>query len=221
MTFTFKKNPFHDNIRLEEFTRSNGKKYTKRESRERYFFPDEFKIFYDSLRKQQRFTFNFLINTGARINEIRSVKVADIDFERQNIVFRWTKSRNKDGTRRIRTIPISTEFRKYLQKYVNDNNIKQEDTLGVLSTPAANIAMKKALVKAKIPDWQMFSVHSVRKTTEMYLLALNIDTTKVEKHMGHSLAIAMKYYISPDIFSWDDKNQMRDIIGDLYSKTQQ
>jgi hypothetical protein len=43
----------------------------------------------------------------------------------------------------------------------------------------------------------------------------------VEKHMGHSLAIAMKYYISPDIFSWDDKNQMRDIIGDLYSKTQQ
>jgi len=110
----FKKNPFHDRILLGNTKKRDGKNYTTREDKDRYFFPDEWVVVYDCLRSSQKPTFSFLVNTGARINEVRNVKVQDVDFERLNIVFRWTKSRNKDGTRKIRTIPISPQFARYL-----------------------------------------------------------------------------------------------------------
>jgi len=222
----FKRNPFHDRISTEDRERKNGRGYTVREHKDRYFFPDEWKIFFDCLKESQKPTFMFLINTGARINEIRNVQVKDVDFERESIVFRWTKSRNKDGSRRIRNIPISVQFAKYLKKIIRERKLGMEDKFPILSTPAANMAMKGnptmgtlgALQKAEIPDWKMFSVHNVRKTTEMWLLALDVEHTKVEKHMGHSLAVSMKYYVSTEVFNWEDKDAMRTILGDLYRK---
>jgi integrase len=211
----FKKNPFHTRIKIEMITLKD-RNYSLREDRDRYFFPDEWKAFHDCLKKKQELTFDFLINTGARINECRNVRIGDIDFERNSIVFRWTKTRNKDGTRKIRTIPISPQFAKYLKKVAHDLGLKDNDFFPILSTPAANIAMKKALQEAEIPDWKMFSVHNVRKTLETWLIALDVDSMKVIKHFGHGLAMALKHYVSPDVFGWEDKDMIRDIIGDLY-----
>ena len=220
----FKKNPFHDRVKTEQTTRKDGTNYTVREFKDRYFFPDEWKATYDNLRESQKTTFNFLICTGARINEIRNVKVKDIDFERNNIVFRWTKSRNKDRSRKIRTIPISSQFAKYLRKIIRENNLKLDDKLPVLSTPAANMALKGnptmktkgALQRAGIPDWKMFSVHNIRKTTEMWLIALGIEENKVARHMGHTEKVQQKHYVSTELFNWQDKDAMRQIIGDIY-----
>lgn len=213
----FKRNHFHSFISVKEITLKNDMKYTVRNERNRYFFPDEWMVFFDVLKKSQKVTFQFLINTGARINEIRNVKVGDVDFDRGSIIIRQTKSRNKDGTKKMRVIPVSTQFIKYLKKIVNKNKLQQEDYFPVLSTPAANIAMKVGLKKAGIPDWQMFSVHNVRKSLETWLMALNVDMMKVVKHFGHSFAVAGKFYVSSDVFNYEDKKNMRDIIGDLYS----
>lgn len=213
----FKKNYFNtQEARISKITRKDGKEYTIREDKLRFFFPDEWMTFFDNLKTKQKITFQFLINTGARINEIRGIKVADIDFERNSIIIRNTKSRNKDGTRKVRVISISNKFSKYLKHLVRKYNLKQENNFPILSTPAANIGLKKALTKSKIKDKENFSVHSVRKTLEVWLLSLNIDSLKVAKHMGHTIAIAQKYYVSPDTFSFEDKKTMRNIIGDLY-----
>ena len=93
-----------------------------------------------------------------------------------------------------------------------------QDTLKILSTPAANIAMKKALKKAGIKDWYMFSIHNVRKTLETWIIALDVDSLKVIKHFGHTLQVAAQHYVAPDVFNWEDKQQIKQIIGDLYSK---
>lgn len=214
----FKKNPFHNRINIETKKLSDDRSYTIREYRDRYFFPDEWVCFFDELNPdRQKPTFHFLINTGARINEARHVKVKDVDFSRKNIVFRWTKSRNKDGSRRLRTITISSQFAKYLKKQIRKKKLGLEDDFKLLSTPAANLAMNKALKKAGIPDYKMFSVHNVRKTTEMYLGALNIPEGKIAKHMGHSEAVAQKFYVSPEIFDVEDIRIIRNkILGDLY-----
>lgn len=213
----------------------NGRPYTVRNKRDRFFFPDEWMAFYDALKDgKQKITFKGLINTGARINELRNVKVKDIDFERGSIVLRITKRtvsmpvakriemRNAGipikGVRKIRIISISSEFASYLKKVVKEYRLKPEDWLPVLSSPASHLSMKKALRKAGFNDWQMFSVHNVRKTLETWLLALDIDSFKVIKHFGHSGAIALKHYMSPDIFNYQDKTQMRQIIGDLFRK---
>ena len=142
----------------------------------------------------------------------------DIDFDRQNIVITQTKSRNKDGSRRIRVIKISTQFTRYLKRIINQFKLKPEDYIPILSTPAANIAMKKALEKAGIKDYVMFSVHNVRKSIETWLIALDIDSMKLAQHFGHSIVIAARHYVSPDIFGNDEKLMMRTIIGDLYGR---
>lgn len=208
-----------------QIIRKDGRKYTIRRSRDRFFFPDEWKAFFDCLKNKQKVTFHSLINTGARIMELQNVKVCDIDFERNNIVLRVTKRVISNpgkvgavGIRNIRVLVISTQFCKYLKKIANSYKLGPDDNLPILSTPAANIGMKKALIKAGIKDFDMFSVHNCRKTLENWLLALDVDSLKVVKHFGHSLAIAAKHYVSPDIFNWNDKEAMREIIGDLFQK---
>ena len=90
------------------------------------------------------------------------------------------------------------------------------DRFPILSTPAANIGMKKALRETEIKDIENFTVHTVRKTAEVWLLSLNIDSLKVSKHFGHTIAVAEKFYVSPDTFGYEDKQNIREVIGDLY-----
>ena len=203
---------------IKSFIRKNGRAYSVRTNRDRFFFPGEWGQFFDQLKPRQKFTFKFLINTGARINEARNVRVEDIDLERQRLILRVTKVKSKKGEKhpRPRHIPISSQFTKYLRSYIRKNKLTNPDYLNILSTPAANIGMKKALQKAGIKDYYMFSVHNVRKTLENWLMALGIDGLKIIAHIGHSMAVAAGSYVSADIFSLEEKSQMRMIIGDLY-----
>ena len=198
----------------------NGKKYSVRSNRDRFFFPDEWMKFIDNSKPKQRFTFKFLINTGSRINEARNVRVSDIDLERRRIVLRITKvkAKKKEKFPRPRIIPISTEFAKYLRKYIRDKKLSPEDYLGILSTPGANIGMKKALFNAGIKDFQMFSIHNIRKSLEVWLMALSVDGLTITAHVGHSMQTASAHYISPDVFSWEERTKMREVIGDLYRR---
>lgn len=206
---------------LKSLTRKNGKTYTVRANRDRIFFPDEWMKFYDNLKTKQKHTFECLISTGARINEMRNVRVSDCDLERNRIVLRVTKVKaaKKEKNPRPRIIPISTKFTKYLKKHIRTHNLQNDSYIGILSTPAANTGMKKALKKSEIKDWYMFSVHNVRKTFETWLMALDIDGLKITAHLGHSMAIAASNYISPDVFTWNEKDKMRNILGrDLYGR---
>lgn len=205
---------------MKTILRSNGMPYSIRDNRDRFFFPDEWMRFIDASKKKQQFTFNLLINTGARINEARNIKVQDIDIERKRIVLRITKvkAKKKEKAPRPRIIPISSQFAKYLKKYISDNNLTSESFLGVLSTPAGNIAMKKALALSGIKDPESFSIHNIRKTLETWLMALGVDGLSITAHIGHSMQTAVSHYVSADVFSWEEKNKMRDIIGDLYRR---
>jgi integrase len=199
-----------------QITRSNGRVYTVRNNRDRFFYPGEWLKFEKQLKSMQLKTFDCLISTGARINELRHLQKQDIDFENKRLILRVTKVKatKKEKNPRPRTIPFSTQFGRRLKGYFNgkDGNAY----LGILSTPAGNIAMKKALQLANITDWQMFSIHNIRKTFEIWLMAIGIDGLKLTAHLGHSLNVAASSYISADVFSSEEKMQIRDILGDLY-----
>ena len=207
-----------------QIRRSDGKIYTIRNNRDRFFFPDEWMVFYDKLKPKQKITFNTLINTGARINEIRNIKVADIDFGRGNIVLRVTKrvidrpKKGKVGIRKIRVLTVSTKFIKFLRGVIKKYNLKEEDYIPILSTPAANIAMKKTLQRIQIKDWYMFSIHNIRKTHGNWLKAFGIDGAEICLRLGHDYNTFVKSYGSPDIFSFKDMRDMKIILGDVYEK---
>jgi len=197
-------------------TRKNGRIYTVRSNRDRFFYPGEWLKFYNVLKSSQINTFDCLISTGARINEIRHLKKEDVDFVNKRLILRVTKvkARKKEKNPRPRTIPFSTQFGRRLKSYFKDNTA--EECSSILSTPAANIAMKNALQRAGIKDWYMFSIHNIRKSLETWMIAMNIDGLKITAHMGHSMGVAAGSYISADVFSPDERRQIRDIIGDLY-----
>lgn len=200
--------------------RKNNTSYTVRDNRDRFFFPDEWDKFIKTSKKKQVFTFNFLINTGSRINEARNVKISDIDLERKRIVLRITKvkAKKKETKPRPRIIPTSEKFTKYLRKHIKENQLTSEDYLGILSTSAANTGMKKALQNAGIKDWEMFSIHNIRKTFEIWLMALSVDGLTITAHVGHSMATAAGHYVSPDVFTPDERKEIRLILGGLYER---
>jgi len=206
------------NPNIKSLTLSDGRSYTVRNNRDRFFYPTEWMKFFDVLKSRQKITFDCLISTGARINEIRNVFVGDVDFVNKRLILRVTKVKAKAGEKnpRPRTIPLSTQFIRRLKGYVSGKS--NDEKIGILSTPAANIGMKLGLQRAGISDWEMFSVHNVRKTMETWLLALDVGEGKLSKHMGHNIATMIQHYVSPDVFSWEEKKKMREILGDMYQR---
>ena len=204
----------HEDIKI--FNRSNGIKYSVRANRDRFFFPNEWMKFYDILKKSQKLTFEFLINTGARINEAIHVKVGDLDLINKRLILRVTKvkARKNEKNPRPRTIPISSQFARFLNKHTKDKS--NEDYIGLLSAPAAHIAMKKALQRAGIKDWYMFSLHNIRKTHGNWLKALGISAEEICTRLGHDFNTYLKHYGSPNIFNRKDKLMMVKILGDVY-----
>lgn len=202
--------------------RSNGRKYTKKSNQNRFFFPKEYMKFEDALKPKQKHSIRCLLNTGARIMELKKTQVQDFIFNlqgRSRIILRHTKTKARKGefgTGKVRDIPLSKSFAKYLNKYIRDKKLKDEDRLSILSTPALAIAMKKTAKLIKLSNPEDFSAHTIRKTLEVWLMALDVGDMKIIAHLGHDMNTAMKNYVSPDIFSWEDKQLMRQILGDLY-----
>ena len=202
--------------------RSNGRSYTKKSNQNRFFFPKEYMQFEDALKLKQKHTVKCLLNTGARIKEIQLTQVQDFIFNpqgRSRIILRHTKTKARKGefgSGKPRDVPLSKTFAKYLNKFIKENKLGDKDTLLILSTPALCIAMKKTAKLIKLSHPEDFSAHTLRKTLETWLMALDVGDMKIIAHIGHDLKTAASHYVSPDIFSWEDKRLMRQILGDLY-----
>ncbi len=205
---------------LKSLTRKNGISYSLKDNKDRFLFPEEYMKFEDVLKSKQKFSVRFLINTGARINEARNVRVDDIDIERKRIVLRVTKTKAKKGEKKgkPRIIPISSKFAKFLKAHIRNKKLNPEDYLGILSNSALNTAYKKAGQKSGIKNYGDISSHTFRKTLEVWLMSLGVQDIPLTAHIGHDIKTAASHYVSPDIFSWEDKQQMREVIGGLYGR---
>lgn len=205
---------------MEEIIKKDGRVWTSKTDINRFLFPDEFGRFEDKLKPKQKFSVRFLINTGARITEAQNVKVEDVDLQRKRIILRVTKIKARKGEKksRPRIIPISTQFNRYLKGEIKKRKLKPEDYLQILSNSALNTAYKLAGKRAGIKNPQDISSHTFRKTLEVWLMALGVDSLRLTAHLGHDIRTASQHYVSPDIFDWDDKKKMRIVIGDLYGR---
>jgi len=199
--------------------KSDGREYSVRSNRDRILNPDEWFNLLSNLKEHQVFTFKVLLLTGARINEAQHIKVEDIDFPNQRLVLKVTKRRHGDNIQnksKTRTIRVSRELIKDLRKVINDNNLNRENELGLLSQPAAHKALKKALEKAKVKDYKMLSIHSIRKTSENWALSIGVDSMKLSTRFGHNLITQYEHYSQSDSFTPKEKEQIRQIYGDTF-----
>lgn len=183
--------------------------YTLKVDRKAFFYPEDFLKILEVANPRQQYNIRCMINTGARINEIRHVRKEDLDKERFTIKLWETKRRAKLKETRPspRTIPISTQFFKYINTNINSYSI--------YSTNNYDLFIKKLALKVNVKNPNDYSSHNMRKTFGTWMLALGVDGFKLAQHLGHSADMLRTHYASPDIFNYHDKDIMRDILGDL------
>lgn len=203
---------------LKQGIRKDGVIYTKRVDRRRFFYPDEWRKFIAALKDRHKPIFEFMFNTGARINEAIHIRPCDFDFERNNVRL-WktkTKARKGETTGKPRTISLSTEYSKRVKRFCSDK--KPDEFLWKMSNAGFNQLMCRALQRAEIKDYYNFSSHNIRKTHGMYLKALGIDIAEVCTRLGHDYDTYISHYGSADVFSEKDMRQIKELLGDLYMR---
>jgi len=199
-------------------TRKNGTPYSVRDDRSRYFFPEEWIKFLETIKTEKQGVYDALINTGARIEEILNVKPEDFDWERNNLTLRVTKikARKNESVGKKRTFTISSQFARRMRAHIKYWDIQPNEVLFPLTKQAISQMLKRNLQKAGFKDWQQFSLHNIRKTHGNWLKALNISSDEICYRLGHDHNTFIKHYGSANIFSQKDKLLMLKILGDVY-----
>ena len=202
--------------------RKNGSKYTlkQEQNKKSFFYPDEWMNFYSLLKEKNKICFDILIQTGCRINEGRFITPRQVKEDRRTLFLSQTKVRALEGEKHPtgRLIPISSEFTAKLIKFAKNNAMKEGDFYPMLSTPQMNKIIKENCKMINKAGFRDMSAHNIRKTFENWVIALGIEPFIVANHLGHNLSVAQKNYVSPDVFTPNDKILIRRVLGDLYLK---
>lgn len=204
--------------------RKNGKKYSVRDDRTRYFYPEEWLNFMKSLRENNKLIFETLIQTGARIDEALHIRPKDFDFERKSLTLVVTKikARKGESVGKKRSFEVSSDYIKEVKKYINKNKINLDEKLFDLTSQAVYQLLRRKLKEIEIKDWYNFSLHNIRKTHGMWLKTLmeysrSITESEICLRLGHDYNTFLKHYGSPSVFPAKDKNLMIKILGDIYN----
>lgn len=206
----------HEGLRVG--IKSDGTKYSVRESRSRFFFPNEWLSFMEKIKPEKKLIYETLIQTGARIEEALNLKPRDFDWTRNNLTLRVTKIKARKGEKigQARTLPVSSQYTRKIRAYINQNNVKDNDFLFPVSKQAVWQMMRRALNKSEIKDDWNFGLHNIRKTHGNWLKALDISAEEICTRLGHDFNTYLKHYGSPNIFDRKDKIFMIKILGDVY-----
>lgn len=208
-----------------EGVRSDGVRYSVRKDRHSWFYPDVWKKVYENLKGgKAKLTAQVLIQTGARINEARHIEERDVDYERNTIRLRVTKTKaRKIGEERgkPRTIPINSKFIKELKKHFRE--LPENSKINILTNTAFNQALKKAMRKAGVKEWYMYSCHNIRKTHGNWLKILKsmgmmkIEPDEICLRLGHDYNTYLRDYGSSSVLNPQDCLIAKEILGDLYA----
>jgi len=206
-------------------TKSDGKPYTVRADRHRYFFPEEWTRFLAAIKENKKILFETLLQTGGRIDEVLHLKPKDFIWDNNTLTLRVTKSKAKKGESKVlggkaRGFSVSSQFIRKIKKYIRDNQIKDEDLIFPMSKQAVSQMFKRGLEKAGLKSWE-FSLHNIRKTSGMWLKTIqrrgvDLDVSEICMRLGHDHNTFLKHYGSPSIFTDQQRDKIVDILGDIY-----
>lgn len=137
------------------------------------------------------------LSTGARQDEIMSLRWPQVDFARQTILLLDGETKNGSG----RVLPLTGEALVLLKDRARECDLKDDRIFPVPSTVRAfgsvRTAWNSAVERAKITD---FRWHDLRHTTASYLTMAGIGSMEVAKILGHkTLQMTARYsHLSPE-----------------------
>jgi len=222
--------------------KSNGVKYSVRDDRRRYFFPDEWEKFIGSIKnKKHKLFFLTLLHTGARIMEALNLRYRDFDLERGSIKFSIVKQRKakknsyavgksrgffisekliskyKSFTRGRSIDPkhyIFLDNEKLPGNYSSLDNSERKKYYQSKVVSYSNI-LKRRLKKLGIEDWYNFSPHNIRKTYGMWMRVYNKEMAEICYRMGHDIDTYIAHYGSSLIFTDTERRKIMKLVGEV------
>jgi len=231
-----------ENEEVIKIKKSDGKIYTVRKDRRRYFFPDEWNLFIKSIQnKIHRFFFLTLLHTGGRIMEVLNLRYKDIDKERGTITFSVIKQRKAKKSFKVmgksRSFFVSDNFIREYKNFIRGKTLNPDDYIFLDNSKLpenfdklnnaerkkyysskvvsySNI-LKRRLKKIGIKDWYNFSPHNIRKTYGMWMRTYNKEMAELCYRMGHDLNTYLAHYGSSLIFTDDERRKIQKIIGEV------
>lgn len=205
--------------------KSDGKIYTVRADRLRYFFPNEWLKFLGCIKESRVILFETLLQTGARIEEALNLKPDDFTWDNNSVKLRVTKSKAKKGESKVlggrqRSFNVSSQYCRKLRKYIREDKIKDDDYLFKITKQAVSQMLKRGVEKSGLKPWE-FSLHNIRKTSGMWLKTVqrrgeDLDVSEICMRQGHDYETFLKHYGSPSIFTDRDRDMIVEILGDMY-----
>jgi len=220
----------------------NGRKYSVRTDRRRYFFPIEWELFIKQFKnKQHRFFYLTLLHTGARSMEALHIKHGDVDIVRGVVSLKIVKQRkakkNFYAIGKSREFFVSPNFIAEYKSLIRNKKVNQEDYIfldneklpdnyeslnneerkkyySVKKVAYASL-LKRKMKKTGIDDWWNFSPHNIRKTYGMWMRTFEIEMGELCYRMGHDMDTYIAHYGSSLIFTPDERRKIVKIMGDV------
>lgn len=215
-------------------TKVDGKNYSVRTSRLRYFFPVEWDEFTSKLAERNKFVFETLLITGGRIHEVMMIRKRHIFIDNKYLILYTTKvkAKKQERTSKQREITLPKSYIRQLKTYIEgmqdddyiflDNkklvSLTMEQINSVADKRGLNIyqIFKRALNKTSIKDTYNFSLHNIRKTTGMWLKAMNVKMEEICFRLGHDMNTYLKHYGSTDRFELKDRQYIQAKFSGTY-----
>ena len=222
--------------------KKNGQNYSVRQDRRRYFFPNEWRLFIDSIKnKKHKFFFITSLHTGGRIMEVLNLRYKDIDQERSTVNFSIVKQRkakkNFYAIGKSRGFFVSSEFIKEYRSFIrgrkinnddyifldnkklpenyNDIDNKEKKKYNISKVLTYSKILKNRIVRIGIKDWYNFSPHNIRKTYGMWMRTFHLEMGELCYRMGHDMDTYIAHYGSSLIFTDEERRKIQKIMGDV------
>lgn len=233
----------HENKNISLVPKKTGGNYTMRRNKLRYFFPEEWNQFFNTLKwPRHKLFFLTLINTGARVMEAIHIRPIDFNFERSSLKISVVKQKaNKKKRKSLgsqgREFFVPTKYTKKIKSYILKEGIGDEEYIFLkndklpadyeflknsekkkyyeVTKTSYSQLLKRKLEKSGVKDWEDFSLHNIRKTYGNWMRLFISDMGELCYRMGHDFDTFMEHYGSSLLFTNEDKRNIQQILGEV------
>lgn len=220
--------------------KSDGNKYTLRQNKMRYLFPDEWRRFEATFKNEKHLLLYYtLLFTGARIMEAIHLKPSSFNFDRETVNYTVVKQRKAKkqyyATKRGREFFVSPVYLKKVKRYIVKNKIDDDQYLFLdnsklpinydslenkekkkyyeTTKTGYSKMFKRKVIAAGIKNSHELALHNLRKTYGSVMRTFQMEIAEICYRLGNDPATFMDHYGSSLIFTRDEILEWQRIFG--------
>ena len=140
-----------------------------------------------------------IYSSGIRLNELLSLQVRDIDFDRKLIIVK--KGKGKKDRQSVLSGVLKSILHHYLDRYCPEKYLFEGQNSGRYSANSVQSIMKKAVNKAGVKKHA--TVHTLRHSFATHLLENGTDIRFIQELLGHKRLETTQIYTHISKISFD------------------